>query len=165
MAIASNFTVNSTSAAETSPANASNATAAAPAAGAAPAQDATAAPAAGAAPAPAQAAALMVSTDIYSDPICHSAGCTQYLFPKPNKSEEYPMDYPVPHFGIDQDDVATTFNSLAVAEKIRNHRWSVVEKPPKPEDPVLYDDKPELDSDIQATHQHVQEIEESIKKA
>jgi hypothetical protein len=74
------------------------------------------------------------------------------LFPKPNKTEEYPMDYPVPHFGIDHDDVATTFNSLDVAESIRNHRWEYNGVKPKPEEPVAYETEPELDQDIVSTH-------------
>jgi hypothetical protein len=35
------------------------------------------------------------------------------------------MDYKVPNFGIDQPDVATTFNSLEVAEAMRQHRWNL----------------------------------------
>lgn len=56
-----------------------------------------------------------VQTQVESDPICHSAGCTQYLHPKPPKKDQYPMDYFVPNFGRDPD-VLTTFNSLNVAE-------------------------------------------------
>ena len=40
-----------------------------------------------------------------SDPICSSAGCTQYKFPK--KKEDYPKDYPVPNFGVDEDVITT----------------------------------------------------------
>jgi hypothetical protein len=46
------------------------------------------------------------------------------LFPK-DKSAGHPMDYKVPNFGIDQPDVATTFNSLEVAEAMRQHRWNL----------------------------------------
>jgi hypothetical protein len=42
-----------------------------------------------------------------SDPICSSAGCTQYQFPKP---KGHPVDYPVPDFGIDHDIISTQSN-------------------------------------------------------
>jgi len=50
----------------------------------------------------------MVQTS--SDPICSSAGCTQYEWPKGPKS--HPVDYFVPNFGADPD-METTVNSLA----------------------------------------------------
>ena len=43
---------------------------------------------------------LQKSSD--SDPICSSAGCG-YKRVKP----EFPMDYPVPNFGVDHDMVST----------------------------------------------------------
>lgn len=55
---------------------------------------------------------------VESDPVCHSAGCTQYLHPKPAKKDVHPMNYFVPNFGRDED-VTTTFNSMIVAEDLR----------------------------------------------
>lgn len=55
---------------------------------------------------PAEKQAIAVSADVQmkSDPICSSAGCTQYEHPK---LETYPMDYPVANFGVDHDIKAT----------------------------------------------------------
>ena len=36
-----------------------------------------------------------------SDPICDSSGCNQYKHPK--VKDAYPVDYPVPDFGVDED--------------------------------------------------------------
>lgn len=70
------------------------------------------------------------------------------------------MDYFVPNFGIDKNDVATTFNSLDVAESMYQHRWNYDGKKPKPEEPVLYNDEPELDQDIKDTQAHHEAAEE-----
>jgi hypothetical protein len=53
---------------------------------------------------PPKKSALGVSADLHDDPICSSAGCTQYLHPK---IETYPMDYFVPDFGLDHEIKAT----------------------------------------------------------
>jgi len=42
----------------------------------------------------------MIQIDSSSDPICSSAGCTQYEHP--TKKKGHPMNYPVPNFGEDQ---------------------------------------------------------------
>jgi len=47
--------------------------------------------------------------DLQDDPICSSAGCTQYQHKK--KKPEYPIDYPVPNFGGDHS-IAATDESL-----------------------------------------------------
>jgi len=56
---------------------------------------------------------VFLQLDAESDPICSSAGCTQYEHPK---KKGYPMDYFVPNFGKDHD-IGTTDASLAIAEK------------------------------------------------
>lgn len=38
--------------------------------------------------------------NLKDDPICSSAGCTQYKHPA---FETFPMDYPVPDFGMDHE--------------------------------------------------------------
>lgn len=60
-----------------------------------------------------------------SDPICSSAGCTQYEHPK---LETHPMDYFVPNFGTDQETVKDNQSSLAVAEKQLNHKLVIPKK-------------------------------------
>ena len=53
------------------------------------------------------------AVNIKSDPICSSAGCTQY---KHKKTElGYDLDYPVPNFGEDTE-ITDTKNSLLTAE-------------------------------------------------
>ena len=69
-------------------------------------------------------AAIMASSAsavvLKSDPICNSAGCTQYLHPKAD--DGWKKDYFVPNFGRDHD-INTSMNSLDVAQKQLNHTW------------------------------------------
>ena len=69
---------------------------------------------------PAAKAALAVAADIQSDPICSSAGCTQYEHPK---LETYPMDYPVANFGVDHDIKASQTHTDQV-EKSLGYTWN-----------------------------------------
>jgi hypothetical protein len=61
-----------------------------------------------------------------SDPICSSAGCTQYEHPK---MDSHPVDYFVPNFGVDQG-IIDHNTSLAIAEKQLKHKL-VIEDMPK----------------------------------
>ena len=67
--------------------------------------------------------ACMVATTeamtLKSDPICNSAGCTQYLHPEEKKIKK---DYFVPDFGVDKEILQNT-NSLNIAEKQLSHTW------------------------------------------
>jgi hypothetical protein len=100
---------------------------------------------------------------VSSDPICNSSGCTQYLHPKPSKAGDYPMDYPVPNFGIDVHDVATTFNSLDVAESMLKHRWNYdPSQKPKPEEHTEYNFEPALDHDVVDSNAHADLAEKII---
>jgi len=58
--------------------------------------------------------------DMQSDPICSSAGCTQYK--QPEGEPGHPMDYFVPDFGVDHDILASNVG-LKVAEKTVGHNW------------------------------------------
>ena len=60
------------------------------------------------------------------DPICGSAGCTQYLHPPAKPG--YPMDYFVPNFGVDHD-IIHTENSAKQAEKQLGHNWTPTKNP------------------------------------
>jgi hypothetical protein len=65
------------------------------------------------------------------------------------------MDYFVPHFGVDHDDVVTSFNSLDVAENMRQHRWIYDPASKKAADePTSYESNPDLDDDIIDTQAH-----------
>jgi hypothetical protein len=65
-------------------------------------------------------AAANVQLDSSSDPICSSAGCTQYK--QPEGAPGHPMDYFVPNFGVDQH-IKETENSEAWASKEIGHTW------------------------------------------
>ena len=66
-----------------------------------------------------------VKTDVRlsskSDPICSSAGCTQYEHP--SKDLGYKINYPVPNFGSDHDVVMTKANA-AQAEAALGHTFT-----------------------------------------
>lgn len=83
----------------------------------------------------------LLQLDAESDPICSSAGCTQYLHPQ---AETHPMDYFVPNFGRDHDNTIATEQSLAASEKMLGHKW---DWKPVEEEIVDYPHPP-LDSEI-----------------
>lgn len=56
-----------------------------------------------------------------SDPICNSAGCTQYLHP--DKKPGHPVDYFVPNFGVDRD-IADSQAHEAKASAALGHEWT-----------------------------------------
>ena len=62
-----------------------------------------------------------------SDPICSSAGCTQY---KQKTPEGHPMDYFVPNFGVDENIVAAN-EGLAWAEKDMGRKMEWKKQEPK----------------------------------
>lgn len=64
-----------------------------------------------------------VKVETESDPICSSAGCN-YASEKGTKT--HPMNYFVPNFGQDHENVVTTDNSLAWAEKNLKHKWNPI---------------------------------------
>ena len=101
---------------------------------------------------------------IESDPICSSAGCTQYKHKKAKLG--YDIDYPVPNFGADPDMTATMSN-IALAEGMHSHKlimgtpeskakWHNVAKD------TLYDYNPELDEDVQNTLGHIGLSEKNV---
>jgi hypothetical protein len=69
-----------------------------------------------------------VMLDMQSDPICSSAGCTQYK--QPEGAPGHPMDYFVPDFGVDHD-IKDSNTGLAWSEKDLGHKWDFkfVKKP------------------------------------
>ena len=69
----------------------------------------------------------LVQMQAGSDPVCSSAGCTQYLHPA--KKLGYAADYVVPNFGADHDMVSTEAHTAA-AEARLGHQWT----PTKDED-------------------------------
>lgn len=71
--------------------------------------------------------------NLRSDPICHSAGCHKFY----TNPEEKIEDLRQHDLGHDKD-VVTTFNSLDVAEAMRQHKWILSDNPPKEEEPTKY---------------------------
>ena len=97
-------------------------------------------------------ARILVQTS--SDPICNSAGCTQYLHPESKDTlSDDQLNYKVPHFGMDTD-IRHSFENLKVAEGIVGHRWTSMgtkenkDKYVNPALKVKYNFNPELDSKI-----------------
>ena len=82
------------------------------------------------------------NVQLSSDPICNSAGCTQYLHPK--AEDDHPKNYPVPDFGVDAK-VLDSLNSIETAEGIVGKKWTWKEY--KKPAPVVYETRP-LDGDI-----------------
>jgi len=90
---------------------------------------------------------LQVESTLESDPICSSAGCTQYKHK--HKKLPYPIDYPVPNFGVDRDIVDNDVD-LKVAEGITGHHWNfeLLKPPVNPAKKTIYNGAPKLDEDI-----------------
>jgi len=84
---------------------------------------------------------------VKSDPICSSAGCTQFKHPE---VESHPMDYFVPNFGQDQD-IKNTLADEKVASKVVGKHWKFPTGDDRWKNPardVDYNFAPELDSQI-----------------
>ena len=99
---------------------------------------------------------------ITSDPICSSAGCTQYKHPD-SKEASYPMDYGVAHFGMDRD-IQGNFEDLDVAEKIVGHHWVGIDKKKyaNPAKKVMYNFAPALDGDIVDSQKNLLDTEKKL---
>ena len=106
----------------------------------------------------------MIDAESGSDPICSSAGCTQFKHKKAKLG--YPIDYPVPSFGADPE-ISANANSLSIAEAMHKHKlimgtpeskakWHNVAKD------TLYDFAPDLDGDIVSTQSHLDGAEKVV---
>ena len=56
-----------------------------------------------------------------SDPICSSAGCSQYK--QPEGPPDHPMDYKVPNFGMDKE-IIGSIDDEKVASALVGHAWA-----------------------------------------
>jgi hypothetical protein len=114
--------------------------------------------------------AIQTESALESDPICSTAGCTQYPHPAPKDSTTEPppaaVDYFVPNFGKDPD-MEGTMNSLDIAEKMNTHKlvmgtpeskakWHIVAKD------TLYDYHPALDKDVISTNKNIEDAEDKL---
>lgn len=120
-------------------------------------------PAEGAAATPA-AAADAAALQLESDPICSSAGCTQYAHKKTPLG--YDLDYFVPSFGPDPDMVGTQ-NAISIAEAMHNHHIIMGTKESKAKyhnkaKDVDYNFAPELDSHIKDSIKNLADSEDRL---
>jgi len=104
---------------------------------------------------------LQVNQEMGSDPICNSAGCTQYLHK--HKKLPYPVDYPVPDFGVDKD-IKDNHEDLKIAEGIVGKKWDFkLKKPPvNPAKKTIYDGAPKLDKDIIDSRTNLKDTETKL---
>jgi len=101
---------------------------------------------------------------VESDPICSSAGCTQYKHKK--KKLGYDINYFVPHFGTDTD-INDDFESLKLAEGMVGHKFQIgtaasKEKWKNPAKDVDYNFAPKMDGDVISTQKNLADAESSL---
>lgn len=99
-----------------------------------------------------------------SDPICSSAGCTQYKHKK--KARGYKINYAVPNFGVDTD-ITDNHASLALAEDAYKHKLIMATEKSKakwanPAKDVDYNFAPKLDADVVNTMKNLGDSETNL---
>ena len=102
--------------------------------------------------------------NLESDPICSSAGCTQYKHKK--KPLGYKINYPVPNFGVDSD-ILDNHDSLKLAEGMKSHILEMGTEASKakwhnPAKDVDYNFAPKLDGDIITTNKNLADTETNL---
>ena len=100
-----------------------------------------------------------------SDPICSSAGCTEYKHK--TKTLPYEIDYPVPNFGKDRD-ILDTAHNLAITEKRLKHKLIMGTKDSKKKwhnkaEDTDYNFQPTYDTDIRASLKNLSDTEKRLK--
>jgi len=107
-------------------------------------------------------------TQIQSDPICSSGGCTQYTHGAHKAPRGYDIDYPVPNLGMDVDIKASLAN-LPVAEKIVGDKWAPMGTPESiakysnPAKKTMYNFAPELDGNVKDSIKNLSDSETNLK--
>ena len=96
-----------------------------------------------------------MAVQIKSDPICNSAGCTQYKHPE---KETFKKNYFVPNFGRDHD-INVNFDSLRIAEEQLGRKMKFPDGKYKKKDPVDYNFSPRLDGDVISTQKNLADTE------
>jgi len=95
-----------------------------------------------------------------SDPICSSAGCTQYKHKK--KALGYDINYFVPHFGADTE-INESKESLKLAESMIGHKFDFPNpKWKNPAKKVDYNFAPKMDGDVISTQKNLADAESSL---
>ena len=101
---------------------------------------------------------MVASTEaitLKSDPICNSAGCTQYLHPK---EDSFKKNYAVPNFGVDHE-ILQNHNSLSIAEKQLQHTWDFPTGKYKNKEVVKYKMDVPLEDDIRTSQTNLKASE------
>ena len=103
---------------------------------------------------------------LQSDPICSSAGCTEYKLPELDPKLEWPKNYFVPDFGVDND-IEGTFESLQDAQRIRKHVWNwelncTKDEPCNPALRTRYNFNPKLTDDIIVSQNNLVKSEKDL---
>jgi len=104
---------------------------------------------------------------LQSDPICSSAGCTQYK--QPEGPEPHPMDYFVPNFGMDRD-IKWSEEDEKVASALVGHAWAFKtpeswEKWRNRAKDAEYNFNMDLSEDMQASLTNMKFAEDTVKKS
>jgi len=99
-----------------------------------------------------------------SDPICSSAGCSQYKHK--GGALGYDINYPVPNFGADTD-MNDAKDSLSLAEKQLEHKWvfGTAESKKKWHNPakdVMYNYAPKYDLEMDVSLKNLQDAQEKL---
>jgi hypothetical protein len=107
---------------------------------------------------------LQIEADVNSDPICSSAGCTQYKHKK--KALGYDINYPVPNLGVDHD-IIDSHHSLEISEGALSHKLEMGTEKSKakwhnPAKDTDYNFAPKLDPDMVSTAKHLGDAENSL---
>ena len=109
---------------------------------------------------------VQLDSDVHldSDPICSSAGCTQYKHKK--KPLGYKINYPVPNFGVDTD-IIDNHASLELAESMKSHKLALGTEASKakwhnPAKDVDYNFAPKLDGDIITTNKNLADTQKNL---
>jgi len=105
---------------------------------------------------------VKADTEVESDPICSSAGCTQYKHKK--KELGYKINYPVPSFGRDND-INENFASLKTAEGIVGEKFMIGSTGDKYKNKAKdtdYNFNPALDGEVISTLKNLGDAEKSV---
>jgi hypothetical protein len=108
--------------------------------------------------------AIQTEADAQSDPICSTAGCTQYEHKK--KKRGYKINYFVPNFGPDSE-ILDSHASLATSEDALSHKLIMGTAASKakwanPAKEVDYNFAPKLDADVRTTQKNMGDAEMSL---
>jgi len=109
-------------------------------------------------------AAVQTELDIGSDPICSSAGCSQYKHKK--KERGYKIDYFVPNFGVDSE-ILDNHASLSLTEGALSHKLNLGTKESaakwkNPAKDVDYNFAPKLDADMRTTQKNLDDAQVTL---